>query len=194
MRQAFVLLLLLTLGFGTVAAQAPRTVTDYFMLFPGERFSTDNEGNQITSKAKIAAFRRSMIKIEDVKNGYLRVEGAWEGWDEFAVFKRKDGTALIAHTSVGCGPACSGSIAFYEYKNGKFVDVTTSVMDVPTDDLIAKVMKRKKLGDADGNVNWYYALPRIGTDVKVLCSICDANDDDAGLLVYGWNGTTFAVK
>ena len=65
--------------FQNVSAQAknnPQTVTDYYLLLP-KRFLPILES---------VRNRRSIIKIEDAKNGYLRLEGAWEGWAKSLCF------------------------------------------------------------------------------------------------------------
>jgi hypothetical protein len=83
-------------------------VTDYFLAMPNAAYSRDASGTTIKGKAKVDAYRRSLIKIEDIKNGYLRLEGPWEGWAEIALFKRTGGGYIVAHAENGCGPACSG--------------------------------------------------------------------------------------
>lgn len=105
-------------------SQQPKNVTDFYRAMPTDIYSTDFEDNKITGKAALAKPRKSLIKIEDVKNGYLKFEGAWEGWAEIALFEKKDGSYLIAHAESGCGPPCAGFIKFFTYRSGKWTDVT----------------------------------------------------------------------
>ena len=96
----------------TLSAQVknnPQTVTDYYLLLPADNLP-------ILESVKS---RRSIIKTEDAKNGYLRLEGAWEGWAEIALFRKSNREVVIAVEEVGCGPECSGAAQFLSYKNGK---------------------------------------------------------------------------
>lgn len=127
------------------SAQMPKTVTDYFLAFPNDKYAVDFDGKKITNKAALTKFRKSLIKIEDTKNGYLRLEGAWEGWAEIVLFKKKDGDYLIAHAESGCGPACDGFVKFYTYKAGKWTEVTETVFPKLTETEIKKAFNDKKL-------------------------------------------------
>lgn len=100
----------------------------------------------------MARHRRSLIKTEDVANGYLKLEGMWEGWVEIAIFKKADGTYLVAVSQVGCGPGCEGGLMFLSHNKGRWTDVTDEVF--PADPF-----------SADG----YFQLPRTGTTIRLLC-------------------------
>lgn len=170
------------------AAQTPKTVTDHFLAFPYTDLVTNAEGKEFTTKGDIEKFRRSLIKIEDVKNGYLRLEGGWEGWGEFALFKKADGSYLIAKAIVECGPVCMGTLAFYELKDGNWNDVTGSFFQAPDNDEVTAAAKKAKL--ADTSPNMYYALPRKGTQITMKCSMCRGNGD-ATLFTYTWRSPKF---
>ena len=87
--------------FASIAAAQPKTVTDYFLAMPADKYSKDIEGNEIKNKSELIKFRKSLIKIEDIKNGYLKLEGTWEGWVEIALFKKTDGSYVIAQAENG---------------------------------------------------------------------------------------------
>ncbi len=177
---------------GVAVSAQPRTVTDYYLAFPSDKYATDNLGKPIKGKAAVAKHRRSLIKIEDVRNGYLRLEGAWEGWAEIALFKKKDGTYLIAHSETGCGPACSGFVKFYTYSKGNWTDVTSAVFEEPTETEIEKIFKAKKLDIEESGTDVYYLLPRVGTTVKLACNMCkDDGEPDFTLSSFEWTGETF---
>lgn len=147
------------------------------------------------SKTGIVKHRKSLIKIEDVKNGYLKLEGAWEGWAEIALFKKKDGSYLIAQAESGCGPVCSGFIKFFDYKNGKWSDVTDQVFPVLTEARIKKAFVDKKIDTEETGANIYFVLPREGTTVRMSCNECsDTGDQDSILLEFNWNGEKFTMK
>lgn len=199
MKQLILLSFMILIGCTSAFAQ-PKTVTDYFLAMPNDKYSTDMQGNPVRTKTALLKFRKSLIKIEDVKNGYLKLEGPWEGWAEIALFKRSDGSYLIAESSVGCGPACDGSLTFYTYANGKWSDVTTKF--APKFNGQAVYENFKKNGGANEEINsgedltYYYRLPRAGRTLKVACNECaDSGDEmDFVLLEYEWNGEKFLAK
>jgi hypothetical protein len=179
----------------------PKTVTDYFLAMPNDVYSSDMEGNKITGKAALTKYRKSLIKIEDIKNGYLRLEGAWEGWAEIALFKKNDGSYLVAQAESGCGPACDGFVKFWSYKAGKWTDVTKSVFAEPTAKAVAKQFNAIKPADDEtadeAGMPFYYLLPRVGRTLKLACNECSQVDDgspDFVIFEYEWNGAKFVKK
>ena len=176
----------------------PQTVTDYFMAFPTNQFAKNNDG-KILQGAALTKFRRSLIKVEDTKNGYLRLEGAWEGWAEIALFKKADGSYLVAQTETGCGPACGGSIKFFTYNAGKWADVTKQVFPALSTTAVRQAFVAKKMNPADGTES-YFLLPRVGTTIKMACNMCEipnaapGGEEDTTLLEFTWNGAKFARK
>ena len=132
-----------------------------------------------------------MIKIEDVKSGYLRLEGGWEGWGEFALFKKTDGSYLIALTKVECGPACTGTLSFHEYRDGNWSDVTGPIFQAPDNDEVIEAAKKARLSDTSPNM--YYALPRKGTTITMRCSMCKG-ENDMTLFSYYWNSSKFVRR
>jgi hypothetical protein len=179
-------------------AQQPKTVTDYFLALPASFYSKDSEGKTIKGAA-LARFRRSLIKTEDIKNGYLRLEGAWEGWAEIALFKKTDGSYLIAQAETSCGPACDGFVKFFTYNAGKWTDVTRQVFPTLSQAAVKKALAAKKISEPD-NTPYYFRLPRIGTTVKMACNECETTDnagaggEDFTILEFAWNGAKFTQK
>lgn len=196
-----ILLTALILTFGLTAFAQPKTVTDYFLAMPNDVYSTTIEGKKITNKAALIKFRKSMIKVEDVKNGYLRIEGTWEGWAEIALFKKTDGSYIIAQAENGCGPACDGFVKFWTYSAGKWTDVTKSVFTEPSGKSVAKQFNATK-GETDeaaeeSGMPFYYSLPREGRVMRVVCNECSQVQDgteDFTIFSYEWNGTKFVKK
>lgn len=178
---------------GSAAAQV-RTVTDYFLAMPADVYSTDIEGKKITGKAALEKFRRSLIKIEDIRNGYLRLEGPWEGWAEIALFKKKDGSYIIGHAESGCGPTCSGFLKFYRYSAGKWTEITAQVIDLPDETEAARIFKEKGMDTSESGTEHYYRLPRVGTTVRMACNMCaETAEGDFILREYKWDGRRFSA-
>jgi hypothetical protein len=198
-RLSFLTVVIIAFAFSAFAQ--PKTVTDYFLAMPNDVYSTNIEGNKITGKPALTKHRKSLIKIEDIKNGYLRLEGPWEGWAEIALFKKTDGSYIIAQAESGCGPACDGFVKFWTYKAGKWADVTKSVFTEPTGKEVAKKFNATKGADDEAadesGMPFYYNLPRQGKIMKLACNECSQvqdGSDDFTIMQYEWNGTRFVKK
>jgi hypothetical protein len=187
-------------AFALSAFAQPKTVTDYFLAMPTDVYSSDIEGNKITGKPALTKHRKSLIKIEDIKNGYLRLEGPWEGWAEIALFKKTDGSYIVAQAESGCGPACDGFVKFWTYSAGKWTDVTKSVFTEPTAKAVVTQFNATKGADDEAareeGMPFYYSLPREGRVMRVVCNECSSsgNGDDFTIFKYEWNGTKFVKK
>lgn len=188
---AFVLTLI---SFAGVLAQSqPQTVTEFYLALPGsvngiagtedldgsefkdDFFFYSNERNE--SRSAIIKYRKSLIKTEDIKNGYLRLEsGEWEGWAEIVLFKKTGGKYLVAVSQVGCGPSCDGGVMFLYYKNGKWTNVTKQVFPFES-----------SYGPG------YYRLPRVGTTIELICGDESGETcrDGEKLAEFKWNKKKF---
>ena len=186
------ILLLFILVVCSVAQTQLRTVTDFYLILPGSingirgtedseipGFENDfffyaNERNE--SRDAIAKYRKSLIKIEDVRNGYLRLESNdWKGWAEIALFKKVDGSYVVAISQVGCEPNCTGGILFATYKNGRWKNVTQQVFPLSS------------------QTQGYYQLPRVGTSVVRICGDKSSKSCVFGgeLAEFQWNKEKF---
>ena len=194
----FLLLAAILFTFSIGIFAQPKTVTDYFLAMPDNLYSTNIEGIKINGRAALTKHRKSLIKIEDIQNGYLKLEGPWEGWAEIALFKKTDGSYIIAQAESGCGPACEGFVKFWTYNAGKWTDVTKSVFEAPGEKEVAKKFNSIK-PESDEAVNesgmsFYYNLPRKGRIMKVACNECSQvidGEPDFTIMRYEWNGTRF---
>ena len=163
----------------------PQTVVDYYLLLPTENLPI----------LESVANRRSIIKKQDLKNGYLRLEGGWEGWAEIALFRKKNREAVIGVAEVGCGPACSGAAQFLTFRNGKWTDVTTKVMPELEDADILAAYNRLKTKDDDAHSlddmpYTYWQMPQKGTTLKLLLG--DESESSGKTLInFAWNGERF---
>lgn len=171
-----------------LAAQnrSPQTVLDYYMLLTPDHLPA----------LESAKNRRSIIKTQDTANGYLRLEGGWEGWAEVALFRRKNREAVIGVVYVGCGPACGGAAQFLTYRNGEWTDATADVMPEIGDEDILAAYNRIKTADDDSHTledmpYTYWAMPRKGTTVALHVGDASASSDRV-LMKFAWNGERFA--
>lgn len=141
--------------------QQPQSVVDYYLLLP-DKYLTEGGSRQSRLKA---------IKINDARNGYLRVEGAWEGYTEIALFRKPDRAALIAVSDVHFGPGPEQRLRFLEYTNSRWTDRTREVMPEVSASAIAAAYRAKKRPvdeDFGDDVPHLYLLPRMGTTITVV--------------------------
>lgn len=157
--QIFVIIIM-ALSFSTaVSAQKKdkRNVADYYMMLPG---------NALEDKAS-----KGKTIVRDLKNGYLKIEGAFEGYIEVALFRKKNGSAMLLVGATACGPVCDTEISGYEMSGDELVDVTEKVIPFLSTEDAADIYNRKKNAEdedaEDAPVPLVYGLPRYGRIIKV---------------------------
>lgn len=190
-----ILLLFISGIWPAVAGQThPRTVTQFYLALPGsingiqgtqdsdipgfedDFFFYANERNE--SKTSILKHRKSLIKIEDLKNGYLRLQSnEWKGWAEIAIFKKADGSYVVAISQVACAASCRGGVIFASYKNSRWKNVTNQVFP------------------HSSQPQGYYKLPRVGTSVVLICGDKSSKSCVFGgeLAEFQWNKDKFVL-
>lgn len=180
-------LLIAIIAFSTLAFAQPKTVTDFYLAMPSNLYNF----KQIKDKAALTKYRKKNIKIEDIKNGYLRIESTdHEGHGEVALFKKTDGSYIVGQVEVGCGPVCGGGVDFWTYKSGKWTNVTGQVFTFSEADL-NKLFDSRNVEESDRAS--FFELPREGKIMTLKCDDCDANGD--GILAkFEWNGSKFVKK
>ncbi|MEP6903715.1 MAG: hypothetical protein ABJA66_18475 [Actinomycetota bacterium] len=184
--------IVLTFVFSTSAQNSPpKTVTDFFLSLPEKYFAPYINGEGATPNLR--DYRKSIIKIEDIKNGYLRIEEpTTEGWAEVAIFKKTNGKYIVGISQVGCGPSCSSEETFLSYENGNWQEITAQVLPKITEAQVNAAYKRGKVSKENQSGLLVYELPRTGTTIKVK-----TGDDDAAEVVLfelNWNGANFVLK
>lgn len=106
-----------------------------------------------------------------------------EGWSEFALFKKSDGTYILAVSEIGCGPGCDGDLKFLTYNAGKWTDVTKQ--------FVPKLPAQVTSGDYES----YWKLPRVGKTLIFVNTDKDVRDESKKLVYkefkFEWNGATF---
>lgn len=141
--------------------RTPQSVLDYYLLLPSEYLTIGGNKSE----------RLKAIKIRDIKNGYLRIEGDWEGYTEVVLFRNPDRSALIAVSDVHFGPGPDQKLRFLQYASGRWIDKTVQVLPRISKDQIASAYRAKKGREDDnfGNdVPHVYLLPRIGTSIAIV--------------------------
>jgi hypothetical protein len=180
--------------YAAAAQTQTKTVTEFYLALPGsingiegtqdsdipgfenDFFFYTNERNEST--AAIRAYRKSLIKIEDITNGYLRLEAhEWKGWAEIALFKKADGSYVVAISQVACTASCRGGVIFATYRSGHWKDVT------------------KQLLPHSSQQHGYYQLPRVGTSIVLVCGDKTSKSCLFGveLAEFQWNKERFVA-
>ena len=164
--------LLALLGAGAIAAEKkkpqpdvspyrPKNVLEYYRLIPDEIFPATHVPD-----------RDKAIVVKDIPNGYLRIEGEWEGFGEVALFRLQDPRrALIGVTRADCGPECTQIVRFMEYFADQWIDRTMAVLpEVSPAEITERYRKRKAPSDPDwgDEVPTLLLLPRRGTTLKLV--------------------------
>gem|GEM_PF-2857430 len=134
----------------------------------------------------------------DVKGGFASVTGAIEGWMEFVLFRKSDGTDFIGKMTVGCGPACDYSFSFYTGKNEAISPVEMS------DIFPLERLEKERISHWDAvllkypveyaeDYQYRFVFPQKGTDMNVDL-VLGADEIQIPFAVLGWNKMTFAIK
>lgn len=172
----FVALFILIGSFGFAEAQKKDTqnILDYYKILPSNALDDEN------LKAKLS--------VEDIKNGYLRIEGWFEGYIEVALFRKENGAGTLAVGFTECGPVCGTELKFYEYIENEMKDVTEKVFPAISEDKVRAEFRRIVKDPNAEMVSFVYELPRIGRTIKIL-------DDETGKLIYSldWKKDRFVI-
>lgn len=108
-----------------------KTVTEYFLSMPEHllaSYAKKNTLNKLSNFTDKDKFIKSLIRIEDNKNGYLKLNNktmTGGGYMEIKILKHSDGYDLILVADRTCqNDLCNGDIQFLTCKNDKWVNVT----------------------------------------------------------------------
>ena len=145
--------------------ERPRTVVDYYMLLPDKYF----EANRDERLHWMLDPKRGAIV--DIANGYLYAPGDGAQRDIYTcLFKRKDGTYLVAVGYNDKDGVFETFLGFYLYQNGHLRNAPKSIMPVAF------------------NQQYYYEFPRHGTVINVT--------DKSGRKLFDlvWGGRMFRLK
>lgn len=118
----------------------PRTVVDYYLLLPRDRYfewDTEADLRRIIQPASRG--------ITDIPHGYLQTMGdGAQARITVRIFKHADGTHLVA---VSANRASDGVwepwIHFYRYRDGKLADVTAELQPAPVEPPLGFTLPRE---------------------------------------------------
>lgn len=161
-----------------------QTVTDYYMSLPEhllESYTKANKLNKLSNFTDKDKFRKSLIKIEDIKNGYIRLDNKkmrGGGYIEVKVFKKNNGSDLIVVADNTCENSCMGTLNFLTFEKGKWANVTF--------DYISRFHRHYDKAEITGSK---YELPRWGDKVEETAWLKDGSGTKT--YKYEWSGEKF---
>lgn len=152
------------------------------------------------------ARREELIKLDDVKNGYLELQGTAEtgafGRGQLALFKKKDGSFLFGFSG-DFGDSTTYVKMFLRDSKGAWRDVTEDVLPKVADAMADERMQslvpafkksKKKLSDCASGT-YAYVMPRHGTTIEVeVRSDCYAGKKRLVLWKLPFDGEKFTLK
>ena len=133
------MLVLFTLT-GTSLAQVadlrPKSILDYYFLLPHKYLTY--------LKADSRSVREAALKIKDVDGGFLKSgQAADEVSTSLALFKKSDGSAVIAVENRSCPSGCSSSLNLLSYANDQWTDVTRELLPPIDESKIQALLRRQ---------------------------------------------------
>lgn len=135
-----------------------QTVTDYYYKIPR---------NYLAELPDLEARKRA-IRVRDDKNGYLRLEGDWEGYAEVVLFRRPEGGWLLGIAVAHCGPACEQRVYFLEPQSWR--DCSAEVFPITRSQVAERFQKLgiRLTEDYGEALPYLVILPRYGTTVRII--------------------------
>lgn len=163
----FVIIAFFQIGEAQKVKNDKLNVLDYYKLEPDNALDSDAMQARIT--------------VEDLKNGYLKIEGAFEGYIEVALFRKKDRSPILIVSNTSCGPVCTSGVRAYAHKDSKMIDITDKTLPSPDEAEIKTIYDRKKKEGDDDYENYavplVYELPRVGREITVKADTTFAPSD-----------------
>jgi len=136
-------------------------------------------------------------EVLDIKNGYAKVTGAYEGSYTFAIWRMANGNDLVGKTSMSCGPVCDYTYEFFEITPDGDLNVTKTVL--PQKEIsehckfmVDKAMAEEKM-DQSVKSQMLFELPQQGTDIQVYLSL-NSNELEFPLLTLSWDKSKFTIS
>jgi hypothetical protein len=166
-------------------APHPKSILDYYFLLPHRYLPF------LTNDSQPA--REAAIQIKDLDGEFLK---SGEATDEvsttLALFKRSDGSDLVAVENRSCVGLCSSSLNLLWFANDKWVDVTREVLPAIDESKIQALLEKqysKRSGDRSRQSQLIYTLRKGAQSVEV-------NEHWSGMVLgqFEWTGDAFTFK
>src|SRR5215211_1517947 len=120
-------------------AQRPKSILDYYFLLPHKYLAY--------LKADSRPVREAAIQMKDLDGGFLKSGlETDEVSTALALFRKSDGSELIAVENRACPSACSSNLNLLSYANGQWADVTHDLLPAIDDGKIQALLQRQYSG------------------------------------------------
>ena len=131
--------------------------------------------------------------MKDVANGYLHLEGDFDGYSDVALFKLPNGRRVVAVVNTFCGPDCMQDMYFLEPTADGWSDRTKEVFAIPRETIVAAYRAHGLALPDDPNATPPYlvSLPEKGRTITVYAHLEETNKD-VDLLALELRGDRFA--
>ena len=181
-----------------------QNILDFFLIVPDSVsvFGRSDRGQMIENyKNELNEFYyrdnfKYSFDVVDIKNGYLRVSGAFEGIWEICYWNKSEGKKLVGISDISCGPVCGSRITFYDHFEGELVALSNDSVLPPISHHdyydIPKIQENNSLEDFDKlkkefRVAWTYRLPQAGLNMIVEFDQIDEIDSRKYKMFYKGN-------
>jgi hypothetical protein len=116
-----VVMMMVTALSSFIAQPKPMTVLDYYLALP-QKYLKYAGGDS-------AKERSAALYVKDVETGYLQArQPNGEFYSAVALFKRSDGSDLLAVENRECAAGCNEEFYLLDYEDGQWIDVTAKTL------------------------------------------------------------------
>jgi hypothetical protein len=183
-----VLLLFLLIGSSLAqipGGRRPKSILDYYFLLPQKYLP------YLTADSRPA--REAAIEISDLDGGFLKSGLATdEVSTALALFKKSDGSDVIAVENRACPAACSSSLNLLSYANDQWVEVTRDLLPAIDQGKIQSSLQRQYMSrpnEPARQSQLIYTLRKHGEGIEV-------NEHWSGMVLgeFEWANDAFTFK
>lgn len=184
---AILVLLLLT---GSSLAQVPddrrpKSILDYYFLLPHKYLA------YLTADSR--PVREAAIQIKDLDSGFLKSGLATDEISTaLALFRKSDGSDLIAVENRSCPSACSSSLSLLLYANDQWADVTQDLLPAIDGSKIQALLQRQYMSRPNESMR----QPQLIYTLRKNRGSIEVNEQWSGMALgeYEWANDAFSFK
>ena len=183
-------MLLLFLLTGAILAQVPddrrpKSILDYYFLLPHKYVA------YLTADSR--PVREAAIQTRDLHGGFLKSGLVTDEISTaLALFKKSDGSDLIAVENRSCPSACSSNLNLLSYANGQWADVTDDLLPAIDGSKIQALLQRQY----SGRPNEPWRQPQLIYTLRKNRGSIEVNEHWSGMVLgeFEWANDAFIFK
>lgn len=146
-----------------VSAKEKKDVIHYFRILHKDTLKSLKEQLKVNNDPV-------SYEVKDIQNGYLKYSfAAAEGFNEFVIWKKKNGNIIAGEVFYGCGPGCTMSgFRLTEFDGDSPKDVTSKYYpEKEVQKLYKEKLKKLQTKDSEKTEGLWINLPRKGTSAEI---------------------------